>query len=204
MPMDIARPVINIYHNKLAIGVDWFTPTITTTTAVGTSNSVSHSIANSNTIPGTYSFFNFIIFLKNIFCIYCTSLYSGFMLCLCCTVLMHDRMLYRHDPSYTYYLQLQQQKAIAAAQVAAQKQREQQLQENAVRAEVQSELADRDRHGGGGSGRAVVVQEEEQLMQQAYESDPRAGLTLEDVLRYCAVCMYDVCMYHYYYSINTD
>ena len=63
MPMDIARPVINIYHNKLAIGVDWFTPTITTTTAVGTSNSVSHSIANSNTIPGTYSFFNFIIFL---------------------------------------------------------------------------------------------------------------------------------------------
>ena len=66
MPMDISRPVINIYHNKLAIGVDWFTPTTTTTTtttAASTSNSVSHSIANSNTIPGTYSFFNFIIFL---------------------------------------------------------------------------------------------------------------------------------------------
>ena len=187
MPMDIARPVINIYHNKLAIGVDWFTPTTTTTTAA---TSVSHSITNSNTVPGTYSFFSFIIFLYLIFCIYCTSLYSGFMLCLWCTVLMHDRMLYRHDPSYTYYLQLQQQKAIAAAQVAAQKQREQQLQENAVRAEVQSELADRDRHGGGSSsGRAAVVQAEEQLMQQAYESDPRAGLTLEDVLRYGSVCI---------------
>lgn len=24
MPMDIARPIVNIYHNKLAIAVDWF------------------------------------------------------------------------------------------------------------------------------------------------------------------------------------
>lgn len=24
MPLDIARPIVNIYHNKLAIAVDWF------------------------------------------------------------------------------------------------------------------------------------------------------------------------------------
>jgi ATPase subunit of ABC transporter with duplicated ATPase domains len=88
-----------------------------------------------------------------------------------CTGLMHERMLCRHDPSYTAYLRSQRERA-AAAQQAAQRQREQQARDEEVRREAEAR-----------AGPDAKPSEAEQNV-MAYKLDSRVGLTIEDCLRY--------------------
>jgi ribosomal protein L37AE/L43A len=86
---------------------------------------------------------------------------------------MHDRMLCRHDPSYAHYLNVQRERAAAAHHAALRQQQQQQREE-----ELRREAAGRE------GGPAQLSDSELQL--QAYKNDTRAGLTVEDVLRYNA------------------
>jgi hypothetical protein len=80
-------------------------------------------------------------------------------------------MLCRHDPSYAHYLNVQREKAAAAHRAALRQQQQQQREEEELR-----EAAER------GGAPALLTDSEQHLL--AYKNDTRAGLTVEDVLRY--------------------
>jgi hypothetical protein len=193
LPMDIARPIINVFHSKLAIAVDWFvhadsaqssgrydgaeeghqqqqqlTPlSIPQSTGMHLSSLAVtfHKLAVTRRSDKSAAV---VIGVP----VYTQALTHYFFLSP--SGVMHDRMLCRHDPSYAHYLNAQRERA-AAAHHAALRQQQQQLRDEELRREMASRESER------------VPQSESEQHLLAYKNDTRAGLTVEDVLRYCAL-----------------
>jgi hypothetical protein len=189
--MDIARPIINVFHSKLAIAVDWFvhadsaqssgrydgtgadgqqqqqlTPLSVPQSAgmqLPSPRITCHELAVTR-FPGLSAAVVIRVYSMDIQAL------TLHLSCLSISGVMHDRMLCRHDPSYAHYLNAQRERA-AAAHHAALRQQQQQLRDEELRREMASRESER-----------VQLSESEQHL-LAYKNDTRAGLTVEDVLR---------------------